>query len=125
MRLKTKIYLADDSGEKFMGIGVLWLLKAIEEHGSLRKGAAELSISYSKAYGMISSLEKNLGVPVIDRRKGGNEHTGAMLTPFGKEFLALYEEFHSHIKKLCASPYLAFSDTVQQLIDSYRARDKE
>ncbi len=125
MKLKTKIYLADDSGEKFMGIGVLWLLKAIEEHGSLRKGAAELSISYSKAYGMISSLEKNLGVPVIDRRKGGNDHSGAMLTPFGKEFLSLYEDFHTDIKKFCASPYIAFSDTVQQLIDTYQSRDKE
>ena len=39
MNLKIKIYLEDGSG-KFMGIGVLWLLQALEGETSLRAAAA-------------------------------------------------------------------------------------
>lgn len=47
MELKTKIYLLDDEGEKFMGIGVLWLLNEVAKTQSLHKAASNLSISYS------------------------------------------------------------------------------
>ena len=49
MELNTKIYLLDDNGNKFMGIGVLWLLEAIEESSSLRQAAQKMELSYSKA----------------------------------------------------------------------------
>ncbi len=125
MKLKTKIYLVDEDGNKFMGIGVLWLLKAVEASGSLRGGAAELSISYSKAHAMIASLEANLGVPVISRRKGGNEHAGATLTLFGKAFVKQYDDFQTEIKELSASPFKRFSDRVDQLIKADSSGDKE
>jgi molybdate transport system regulatory protein len=71
MEVKVKLYLVDEEGDKFMGIGVLWILERIETEGSLRKSAAVLGISYSKAYGMIRNLEARLGVPVLVRKKGG------------------------------------------------------
>ncbi len=108
-----------------MGIGVLWLLKAVASTGSLRQGASELSISYSKAYSMISVLEKQLGVAVIERRKGGNEHAGATLTAFGSAFIACYDDFQNELKELSASPFLAFSDTVSELIQTHCSTDKE
>ena len=46
MELKTKLYLVDEEGNKFMGIGVLWLLDNVAEHNSLRKAASALGISY-------------------------------------------------------------------------------
>ncbi len=125
MKLKTKIYLLDDDGKKFMGIGVLWLLRAIEETGSLRQGAQTLSISYTKAYTMISSLEAQLSLPVIERRKGGNTHAGASLTPFGKAYLHAYDEFQNEIKGMSISPFTRFSDKVSSLIEEYQSNDKE
>lgn len=98
MELSTKIYLLNDNGEKFMGIGVLWLLEAIEECSSLRQAAAKMGLSYSKAYTMLSNLEKELGKPIVDRHKGGHVREGVQLTPFAKEFISLYRSFQDEVK---------------------------
>ena len=39
MELSTKLYILSDSGEKFMGAGVLWLLDGVRETGSLQQPA--------------------------------------------------------------------------------------
>ena len=91
MEIKTKVYVVNEEGEKFMGIGVLWLLNEIEKQGSLLAAAKKLKISYSKAYSMIQNLEKELKLSVIERKKGGSEHVGSSLTPFGQKFLSLYD----------------------------------
>ena len=61
MEIKTKLYLVNGDGEKFMGIGVLWLLEHVGTSGSLRAAASALGISYSKAYAMVKNLEDQLG----------------------------------------------------------------
>jgi molybdate transport system regulatory protein len=123
MELKTKLYLVDEDGEKFMGIGVLWLLQKVAEEKSLRKGAAKLGISYSKAFLMVRALEKELGVPVLDRKKGGAEHSGATLTSFGEEFIRLYDTFQTEAKKVVEEPYKRFSDGLAELLE--RTETKE
>ena len=40
MELKSKLYLLDENGDKFMGMGVLWLLQAIDKTKSLREAAS-------------------------------------------------------------------------------------
>lgn len=114
--LKVKLYLEDDSG-KFMGIGVLWLLKAIEKSGSLRSAASELGISYSKAYGMVDNLEKALDQKMIERKKGGQDRLGASLTPFAKEFITLYDDFQSDCKHLLDRPFASFKKKFDRLLD--------
>ncbi len=125
MKMKSKIYLTDSNGEKFMGIGVLWLLRAVESQGSLRSAAKELGLSYSKAYQMVKNLETQLGISVIDRKKGGSEHVGSTLTPVGKEFLLLYDQFQTEAKKILHSPFKRFSDRVNTLIDNSIEQEKE
>lgn len=98
MELSTKIYLLDDKGEKFMGIGVLWLLEAIEKYSSLRQAAKSMNLSYSKAYGMLSHLETTLNRPIVERRKGGQSREGVQLTSFAKSFMALYKDFQDRAK---------------------------
>ena len=49
MNLKVKLYL-ENGNDKFMGIGVLWLLQKVRECRSLREAAQEMGISYSKAF---------------------------------------------------------------------------
>lgn len=118
MELSTKLYLVDEEGEKFMGIGVLWLLKAIEESSSLRQAAMKMNISYSKAYGMITRLEQQLKVPVVERHKGGHMREGVHLTSFAKDFLLIYESFQEKVKKEAQG---LFSDF---LVEFHRLEDK-
>ena len=117
MEIKTKLYLVDTEGEKFMGIGVLWLLKEVDRQGSLRAAAVELGISYSKAYAMIRNLEKQTSIPVLVRRRGGADHEGSSLTAFGKRFLMLYDTFQQKAKLQLEKPFAEFSRDFSTLVN--------
>ena len=119
MEIKSKVYVVNSRGEKFMGIGVLWLLKELKKQGSLRSAAKELGISYSKAYSMIKNLEQEIDVSVIERKRGGADHIGSSLTPFGEQFLVLYDSFQTEAKELLLSPFQQFSDKVEELIKDF------
>lgn len=112
--LKVKLYL-EDSQEKFMGIGVLWLLQKIEECGSLRAAAMDLGISYSKAFKMIENLESALGQKVLVRKRGGADRTGVSITPFGFEFINLYDSFQQQCKALLKEPFDNFMKNLSNL----------
>ncbi len=115
MEVKTKLYLVNSDGDKFMGIGVLWLLKKIGSFGSLRAAAASLGISYSKAYAMVKNLEQQLGLAVVDRKRGGAEHEGSSLTEFGERFLLLYDTFQTKAKERLEEPFTEFSQDFERL----------
>ncbi len=117
MELKAKLYLVDEEGNKFMGIGVLWLLEHIREHKSLRKASSVLGISYSKAFAMIRNLEKSLGVAILDRKKGGANRDGATLTSFGERFIELYDTFEQEAKRTLDKPYEQFRENLSLLLD--------
>ncbi|NCD05175.1 MAG: LysR family transcriptional regulator [Spirochaetia bacterium] len=122
MDLKTKIYLVNTENEKFMGIGVVWLLEEIKKQSSLRAAANEIGISYSKAYSMMSMLEDSLGKVILVRRRGGYSRQGAYLTDFGEEFLKQYKSFHDEIKEVTKIPYQKFNKDLNSLLNEY---DKE
>ena len=117
MELKIKLYLVDDQGEKFMGIGVLWLLQKTAALGSLRKAAADMTISYTKAFNMIARLEEALGREVLDRHKGGVERSGASLTPFGQDLIELYDGFQRKAKEQVRGPYEDFARSLEALME--------
>ena len=122
MELNTKIYLLDDKGEKFMGIGVLWLLEAIAESSSLRQAAQKMELSYSKAYSMIARLEKSLGKKIVDRKRGGHSREGVELTEFAKEFIVLYKEFQGRIKSETAPVFEEFKESLNLLMEDKNVR---
>ncbi len=119
MDLKTKIYLVNKENEKFMGIGVVWLLEEIKNLSSLRAAAKKVGISYSKAYSMMSNLEESLGKVVLVRRRGGYDRQGAYLTDFGEEFLSAYKHFHDDLKRITRKPYEEFNKDLNSLLSKY------
>lgn len=84
------VKVRDKRGEAVLGNGAAFLLDGIARTGSIRAAAAELELAYSKAWRIIRLLERALGAPVLVRRKGGNLHGGAALTPLGARVLAAY-----------------------------------
>ncbi|WP_020611988.1 winged helix-turn-helix domain-containing protein [Sediminispirochaeta bajacaliforniensis] len=108
MDLKLKIYFVDEEGEKFMGAGVLWLLEGIRRHGSIRKAAKEMNLSYAKAHMMMRRLEEALGRQVLSRRKGGEAREGAVLTEYGEGFVETYLTFENEIKHFSRGSFAKF-----------------
>ncbi len=69
------------------------ILEIVEERGSLADAAAELGLSYRRAWGKVKEMEGNLGFRLVTSQVGGagGGHTG--LTPAGRELLARYRRF--------------------------------
>ncbi len=116
MELKVKIYLTDSDGEKFMGIGVIWLLQEIEKAGSLRKASMNLGLSYTKSYNMLKKAEENLSFPLVERRKGGSNREGIALTGKAKDFIRLYMDFQAKAKDMVRKEYEGFEKELGLLI---------
>ena len=111
--LKTKLYLADDGGNSFMGIGVLWLLQYVDSFGSIRKAAAHMNLSYVKAQRMLTELEKHMNFKVVNRKKGGDRREGATLTPQGRRFVEAYDRFQAKVKQQAEPLFEEFKQEIK------------
>lgn len=93
MTYDWKLYLCDDQGKKFFGLGPMQLLLNVSELGSLKKAAEAMNLSYNKALGMIKAAEKGLGFPLTDKKIGGERGGGSTLTPASWTVIAQYRDF--------------------------------
>ena len=84
--------------EKFFGPGVASLLRLVERTGSLQTAAAEMQMSYSKAWKIIRKAEGELGFPLMERRGGGAGGGSSSGTAGGKRFLERYERFRQEVQ---------------------------
>ena len=84
--------------EKVFGPGIAALLEGVGSHGSLRKSAMELGMSYNKAWHVVRECEKELGFALLRRHAGGVGGGGAELTPEGAQLLGAWRAFEGEAK---------------------------
>jgi molybdate transport system regulatory protein len=73
-----------------LGAGKVGLLEAIEREGSLSRAAAELGMSYRRAWGLLQDLNSSFAEAVAIATVGGSAGGGAHLTAFGRALVAAY-----------------------------------
>jgi molybdate transport system regulatory protein len=78
-----------------LGPGMVQLLEGIAEHGSLRRAAATMGMSYRKAWLLIQSVQKTFDGPVVTAEVGGATGGGTELTELGNNLLKLYRRAES------------------------------
>lgn len=88
MRLVWKLALYTDG--KAFGEGPFELLSRVAATGSLRHAAADMDMSYTKAWHLVRTLEQRLDFRLLSRRVGGVEGGGSGLTPEAEELLRRY-----------------------------------
>ncbi len=93
MKSVIKVMMHDDNGNKFFGDGPAELLRGIEEKGSLRTAALDMGMAYTKALKILKNAEDSLGFRLTDRKIGGKDGGGSILTPEGREWLEKYEAY--------------------------------
>jgi molybdate transport system regulatory protein len=98
-RMKAALKLWLDQDGKAFGDGPYELLKRIEATGSLQKAAAQMEMSYSKAWKLMREIEQRLGFPLLDRRVGGQSGGGSQITPRAKELMLCYGKFRKEAKE--------------------------
>jgi molybdate transport system regulatory protein len=105
MEIRSKIWLEID-GETVFGSGRRALLEEIEELGSINKAAKTVNISYRKALSYIQSMERRLGVRLVDRKAGGENGGGAVLTAEAKKLLLRYKILEDGINVLLDKKFM-------------------
>jgi len=103
MKIAYKIWL-DNNGKAF-GRGPNELLKRVEATNSLRQAAAQMAMSYSKAWKLINDMEDKLGFPLLERTVGGLVGGGSKITPRAKELAKRYDNLEKDIQKAMVKIY--------------------
>jgi molybdate transport system regulatory protein len=99
LEIRSKIWM-EVGGEPVFGRGRRFLLEAIDSHGSINRAAQEIDISFRKAWCHIRAMEERLGVKLVDRRAGGKNGGGAVLTAEARKFLMRYEALEKGIQAI-------------------------
>jgi molybdate transport system regulatory protein len=75
-----------------LGPGKIDLLKAIQTHGSISKGAKSLGMSYMRTWTLVKVMNQAFRTPLVEVERGGPRGGLARLTPLGREVLDLYSQ---------------------------------
>jgi molybdate transport system regulatory protein len=94
--IRLHLWLETDEGV-FFGAGRALLLAKIEEHGSLKKAAEDLGMSYRAAWGKIRATEKVLGFRLI--AQNGCKKGGLRLTEHGLLFKKKFSLWFQEVEK--------------------------
>jgi len=74
---------------------MMQLLEHIAEHGSIRRAAAAMGMSYRKAWLLIQKMQKSFEGAVVTAEVGGAAGGGTQLTELGVTLLKLYRRVES------------------------------
>ncbi len=115
-RLSIRIYL--DQSHHGLGPGMAQMLEGVAAHGSIRKSAAAMAMSYRKAWLLIQNMQESFGGPVVATSIGGNDGGGATLTVLGKTLLATFRRIEARAARATAAD-------VKKLVAMTRKRAKQ
>ena len=71
----------------------------IRQTGSIQEACLRIGLSYSKGTRMIKEVERQLGIPVVNRRTGGMGGGGSSLTEEGTRLLEGYEQMVAEVSR--------------------------
>lgn len=106
----ARIKLTIHTNERFFGPGVCELLERIRKSGSIQAAAAEMEMSYSKAWRILNRAEREMGVHLIVRQNGGRNGGSSTLTEAGERAILNFREMERKLSK-----------TANKLLKAYRA----
>jgi molybdate transport system regulatory protein len=89
VRLHPRLRVTSDD-DIVLGPGKADLLEAIARTGSIRDAAAELEMSYMRAWSLVRLMNERFREPLVDAVRGGARRGGAKLTATGRSVLRLY-----------------------------------
>lgn len=94
--------------ERVFGPGIYQLLSLVEQTGSLRAAAMKMEMSYNKAWGIVSMVEKNSGITMLQKQSGGVHGGGAVLTPQAKQLISDYRKYIEEVNAFAKERFDAY-----------------
>ena len=93
----ARVRLTLHTGERFFGPGVCELLERIRKTGSIQAAAAEMEMSYTKAWRILNRAEREMGVNLITRVSGGKRGGSSTLTEAGERAGCDFREMEARL----------------------------
>ena len=105
-RLTIRVDLAPDAA---FGPGKARLLELVDETGSIRRAAANMGMSYRRAWLLLRDIESAIGTPAVQSRTGGANGGGTSLSAQGRAVLERYRRIEQRAARSVAADlaYLA------------------
>jgi len=113
MRVRVKIWL-EKEGKPVLGNGKLTLLQAIDEEGSISRAALKLGISFRRAWNFLDSVERNIGLKLLKRKKGGTGGGSTRLTEEAKELIARFNRLSEETRRYAESRFRSLFEEVDE-----------
>jgi molybdate transport system regulatory protein len=107
LQIRSKIWI-EIEGEPVFGRGRLFLLHAIDEHGSINRAAKEVGVTFRRAWSHIKAMEERLGIKLVERTIGGRNGGGAVITAEARVFLKRFEALENGVREIVDERFEAF-----------------
>lgn len=117
----VRMHLWLESGESvYFGMGRVMLLDMIEEHGSLRKAAESMGMSYRAAWGKLRATEDALGLVLVEL--SGTRRGGCHLTSEGRRIRDKFRAWFAAVEQVAVDRAQdIFAERVQSFEDKKRS----
>lgn len=113
IKFNYKIWLSTLEGKGIMGDGKWKILKAIEEHGSLKAATEALGLTYRRTWGDLKEIEAMLGFPLLDKSRGGKDGGQTQLSPQGEKMVEAFNRFHQKVDQYMEDAFMEFRENVE------------
>jgi molybdate transport system regulatory protein len=97
--LRPRVRLTIHGNERFFGPGICELLEKIDETGSIRAAAAQMEMSYTKAWKILNRAEREMHVSLVTRVNGGKNGGSSDLTEAGRAAVLAFREMEEALTK--------------------------
>jgi molybdate transport system regulatory protein len=106
LEARLKVWI-EERGQLVLSDYRVRLLEAIGRRGSLADGAAEMGLSYRRAWGKVREIEANLGLRLVASTAGGPGGGESHLTEDGERLVRLYNRFRSALAERAEQEFAA------------------
>jgi molybdate transport system regulatory protein len=104
LRPRIKVWLETD-GRYAFGFGMSEILRAVEEHGSIKQAAQALGKSYRHIWGRLKEAERALGQKLVQTQVGGKGLQRSFLTPTAQKLVRDFLAVRGRIMKVANSEF--------------------
>lgn len=110
MRSKVNVKIIGLEGKDVLGFGrgIVMLLEGVEKTGSINQATKNMGMAYSKAWKIIKTTEKEIGIKLLDRAEANT----SVLTEEARQLIAIYKEAQEAASK-------AASEVVEKRIKEF------
>jgi len=100
--IHARLWLVDDAGEHYLGVGKVRLMETIEELGSISQAARRMGMSYKRAWSLIQEVNQLEEQPYVAKEVGGAGGGHASVTETGRRAIERYRQLEDDLRAFLA-----------------------